>query len=32
MTDRERGVGLSGRRDIEKERDTLLPAMHRRSS
>ena len=30
--DRERGVGLSGRRDIERERDPLLLAMYRRSS
>ena len=32
MMDRERRIGLRGRRDIERERDTLLPAMHRRSS
>ena len=30
--DRERWIGLSGRRDIKRERDTLLPAMYRRIS
>ena len=32
MMDRDRGIGLSGRRYIEKDRDTLLPAIYRRSS
>ena len=32
MMDRERGIGLGGRRDIKRERYTLLPAMYRRSS
>ena len=32
MMDRERRIGLRGRRDIERERDTLLSAMYRRSS
>ena len=32
MMDRDRRIGLRGRRDIERERDTLLSAMYRRSS
>ena len=29
MMDRERRISLRGRRDIERERDTLLSAMYR---